>query len=504
MDTRKLKTLLVFALTLMLAISVEAQANTLVLNTPAEGSLAPGESDTWTFTAQNSAVLSFALQSQTDGFDAAIVLTDSSGTRIISNDDYNYPDSFDPLLEAITMPRNDTFTLTVSGVNNTGGDYTLTMLPGYSVPAYSDDFSVSDWQPLSDILTAELTDEQLSLNISGARVTEAAFDNAADTFDDFYAQAQVTNVANASGWVAGLAFRHQDNSYYRVAISSDGTWRFLRVEDGVETVIRDWTPHPNIVPGAARFTLAVLARGVGFDFFYNTGYIGSASDSALTGAGKVGLVLGTISSQASTSSATFDDLIVTTPAETDAGYIIPQQLYGADPSALVQTLKRRHVVSAAGQMALTIPESSVQFARPGINRFMLGNGTRFGNFALGAVVTLSAGVRGPAGCGIVFRFASETDYTLAYFNQDGEFGVSERTGDTFSPGISGVNSPFSSGQHQMLIIANDDMLYYYLDGVLVGTLEETAQDGEIGIAVVNFEPNTTNCTYNNLWLWNWE
>lgn len=504
MDTRKLKTFLVFVLALSLAVSVQAQANTLVLNTPVEGSLAPGASNTWTFTAQNSAVLSFSLQSQTDGFDAALVLTDSSGNRIIGNDDYNYPDSFDPLLEAVTMPRNDTFTLTVSGVNNTGGDYTLTMLPGYSVPAYTDDFTGSDWQPLSDILTAERTDEQLSLNISGARVTEAVFDNAADTFDDFYAQVQVTSVANASGWVAGLAFRHQNNSYYRVAISSDGTWRFLRVEDGVETVIRDWTPHPNIVPGATRFTLAVLARGVGFDFFYNTGYIGSASDTALTGAGNVGLALGTFSSQASASSGTFDDLIVTTPAETDAGYIIPQQIYGADPSALVQTLKRRHVVSAAGQMALTIPESSVQFARPGINRFMLGNSTRFGNFALGAVVTLSAGVRGPAGCGIVFRFTGETDYTLAYFNQDGEYGVSKRTGDTFSPGISGVNSPFSSGQHQMLIIASDDVLYYYLDGLLVGTLEETAQEGEIGIAVVNFEPNTTNCTYNNLWLWNWD
>lgn len=503
MDTRKLKILFVFVFALALVGSVQAQANTLLLNTPAEGSLAPGETNTWTFTAQNSAVLSFSLQSQTDGFDAAIALTDSSGNRIISNDDYNYPDSLDPLLEAVTMPRNDTFTLTVSGVNNTGGDYTLTMLPGYSIPAYSDDFSASDWQPLSDILTAERAEEQLSLNISGARVTEAVFDNTADTFDDFYAQAQITSVANPAGWTAGIAFRRQENSYYRVLISSDGTWRFSRVEDGTETVIRDWTPHPNIVPGATRFTLAVLARGVGFDFFYNTGYIGSASDATLT-AGNIGLALGTFSSQPSASSATFDDLIVTTPAETDAGYIIPQQIYGADPSALVQTLKRRHVVSAAGQMALTIPESSVQFARPGINRFMLGNGTRFGNFALGAVVTLSAGVRGPAGCGIVFRFTSETDYTLAYFDQDGEYGVSKRTGDTFSPGISGVNSPFSSGQHQVLIIANGDTLYYYIDGVLVGTLEETAQDGEIGIAVVNFEPNTTNCTYNNLWLWNWD
>jgi hypothetical protein len=433
-----------------------------------------------------------------------MTLTDSSGNVVTRSDDYDYPNSLDPLLEAITMPRADTFTLTVSGVNNTAGDYTLTMLPGYSVPAYIDDFASSNWQPLSDVLTVEQTDEQLTLGISGARVNEAIFDNDADIFGDFYAQAQVTNVFNSSGWVVGMAFRHQGDSYYLLSINAEGTWRFSVIENGTERVLRDWTLHPNIVAGANRFTIAVLARGAGFDFFFNTGFIGSASDATLTEAGTIGLALGTFATQSSTSGATFDDLIVTTPAENDNGYIIPQQVFSADPAASVQSLRRRHVVSALGQMAITIPESSVQFARPGINRIMLGGGTRYSNFALGAVVNLSAGVRGPAGCGIVFRFTSETDYTLAYFNQDGEYGVSKRTGDTFSPGISGVDTSFSTGLHQMLIIANENRLYYYLDGQLVGTLEEPAQDGEIGIAVVNFEGNTTACTYTNFWLWNWD
>jgi hypothetical protein len=34
-------------------------------------------------------------------------------------------------------------------------------------------------------------------------------------------------------------------------------------------------------------------------------------------------------------------------------------------------------------------------------------------------------------------------------------------------------------------------------------MDNTAQEGEVGIAVVNFEPNTTSCHYTNLWLWNW-
>jgi hypothetical protein len=154
-------------------------------------------------------------------------------------------------------------------------------------------------------------------------------------------------------------------------------------------------------------------------------------------------------------------------------------------------------------MALTIPESSVQYAQPGINRFMLGRGTRFTNFALGALVSLNAAIRGPAGCGVVFRFANETDYTLAYFNQDGEYGLSERDGDTFRPGVYGVELGMSTGQHHILIVASGDTVYYYLDRRLVGSVENSAQEGEVGIAVVNFEGNSTSCSYSNLWLWRW-
>ncbi|MEP7291205.1 MAG: PPC domain-containing protein [Chloroflexota bacterium] len=476
----------------------------MALLTPTSGSLPPGGTNTWTFSAQNSAVLSFVLEAESDDLDPAITLTDSSGNEIVSSDDYDYPHSLNPLLEAITMPRTDTFTLTVSSVNGTSGDYVLTMLPGYSVSAYSDDFSKTDWRPLSDVLSAQQTDEQLNLSITGARRSAPAFDNDAETFADFYAQAQVVNVSNLSGWVVGMALRREGDSYYLLSINAQGTWRFSVVEDGSETVIRDWTPHPNIVPEATSFSLGVLAKGVGFDFFYNTGYIGSSSDDTLTSAGQIGLMLGTFSSQASTSSATFGNLTVTVPTLIDGAGVIPQEITAGDGSAIVQSLKRTHAVSANGEMTLTIPEASVQYARPGVNRVMLARGSRYTNFALGAVVDLSAAAPGPAGCGVVFRFASETDYTLAYLNQEGEYGVSERDGDVFSAGLYGTNSSIGAGQHHLLLIASGDTVYYYVDRHLVGSLENTAQEGEIGIAVVNFELNSTTCSYSNLWLWQWD
>ncbi len=260
MDARNLKITLLLVAVLSLAFPAQAQ-DALPLVTPVTGSLAPNETDAWTFSAQNGAVLSFALQAQSDGFDPAITLTDSSGHEVIHSDDYNYPDSLDPLLEAVTMPRTDTYTLTVSGVNGTSGSYTLTMLPGYSVNSYQDDFSSSGWHALDATLTAQQTDGQLAMSTQGTRPTSAAFDNAAPTFADFYAQAQVVNVSDPSGWAVGMAFRRQGDSFYLLSINSQGYWRFSLFQNGDEQVIRDWTAHPNIIPGNNKFSIGCAGEG---------------------------------------------------------------------------------------------------------------------------------------------------------------------------------------------------------------------------------------------------
>lgn len=510
MDARKLSTItriVLFASLIAIlprAISIQAQTS-LSLLTPVEGEIAPGTTDQWTFSAVNGAVLSFSVAADTaTDLDPAVVLTDSSGRAVLSSDDYNYPTSLDPLLEAVTMPRTDTYTLTVSGYNNSAGAYTLTMLPGYGIPAYSDDFTTTQWQATGTTLTAQRSNGALSLSSSGSTAPAAAFSSAGDvTFSDFYAQAQVVNVSGgSSGWIVGMALRRQGDSYYLLSINSSGSWRFSLVQDGVERVLHDWTPHPGIRPGETGFSLGVMASGVGYDFFYNSGYIGAEDDATLTGAGQIGLTVSAVGSQPS--SATFDDLVVTTPVVVDGGYVVPQELQVGDSVQMVQALRRLHLIAADGQMSLNLPESSVEYARPGINRFMLGRGAQYTNFALGTTLDLSgASPNTSAGCGLVFRFTGETDYTLAYLDQTGEFGVSKRTGDVFSPGIYGDNDRLGAGTHQLLVIANANTLYYYIDRQFVGSLDNAAQAGEIGIAVVNFENNSTSCQYSNFWLWQW-
>ena len=136
---------------------------------------------------------------------------------------------------------------------------------------------------------------------------------------------------------------------------------------------------------------------------------------------------------------------------------------------------------------------------------MLGRGTTYTNFALGGTVDLQGSVpTGAAGCGIVFRFVDETHYTLAFIDQTGGFGISQREGDNFLPGLFGERDEIGQGRHHLLIIADSNTLYYYIDRQFVGTLENAPQEGQIGIAVVNFEGMTTSCSYSNLWLWEWD
>ncbi len=71
------------------------------------------------------------------------------------------------------------------------------------------------------------------------------------------------------------------------------------------------------------------------------------------------------------------------------------------------------------------------------------------------------------------------------------------------PGLEGIDASLGAGQHHLLLIATESEVYYYIDRQLVGSVENAPVDGEVGIAAVNFELNSTTCTYTNLWLWKW-
>lgn len=496
----------------VMSVTVLSAQSPLTVNTPVEGTVSENADQRWTFQSFLGGVWSFVVEGQ-DGFDPVIALSDTSGRILTGNDDYDYPNTRDALLEAVTLNRTDTYTLRVSGFERTGGNYRLTMLPGFARLLAQDDFSSgADWQSTDTNLTAAAEDGRLNMVAQGTppnagRTTFAAH-TTLDPVRDFYMGARVMSVTNPSGWIVGAAFRQVGSSHYLIEFSHQGLWRFSVIQSGAARVLRDWTPHPAIVAGTTQFSFGVLARGTGFDVFYNGAFIGDVNDNTIPDAGRIGLAVGTVSVLESRTTAQFDDVIITVPFNEDITPIIPSQVIISDATNMTQALKRNHVVSASGTLALTVPNVTVEFARAGVNRQMVGQATRYTNFALGATVELNPASVGVAGCGLIVRQINENNYTLAYLDSTGGYGISQRQADEFAPGLFGVDerfleTPTNGGRHHLLLIADRNTLYFYIDGQFVGTAESNPQAGEVGAAVVNFDNVIMTCQFDDLWLWRW-
>ncbi|MFN8378607.1 MAG: hypothetical protein U0452_08045 [Anaerolineae bacterium] len=498
------RTLVFMLLFVGLTASLASAQESLTFNTPVRGEVTPGQSETRTFSGKAGQVISLLVNSA-GTLDPVLTLLNADGAPILTDDDFAWPEAGDSLLQAVTLPYTGRYSIQVSGFDNTAGQYTLTISEGYAIVQESLPLdSAQGWTSMASSLQVQSTDAGLMLTMRGVRTSEAAFGVPAESAD-LAAFVDVVNVTNPSGWVAGLALRRVGDAYNAVQINSEGRWRFVRIEGDEQTVIRDWTSHPAIVAGQSSFRLGAFAKGSAFDFFYDGAFIGSASDDTLAEPGEAGLVAGTISSVQAETRATFANLTLTRPLQVDGQMPIPQQVVVGDGTTMAQSLSRRHVVQGDGQMMLTVPEASVNYARPGVNRLMLGQGTEFGDFAYGGTVRINQLTSGQSGCGLVVRYSGETDYALAWLDGQGAYGLSQRAGDEFAPGLYGENSDLDpTAPHQLLVIASDHILYFYVDGLSAGQLEVPSTQGEVGAAVVNFEGIDTTCTFFNLWLWRWE
>lgn len=490
-------------------LPVAAQtAGELTPGVTVEGSLSAGQPQTWTFRAIASELLSFRVESRT-ALDPVLTISDSDGRVVLFNDDYAYPESVDSLIEALTMPRTDTYTATVSAYGSGVGAYTLTMTRGFAQPQADEAIApASGWEAVpfgGAQAEVESGENQIALSVSGVRASAMAYHPDTAAFADYFASVRIVDVDNtANAWAAGLALASDAENYYAVWVNQTGSWRFTVRNGDQETVLRDWNTHPVIRPGETTFTLSALSRNGGFDIYYNYGFVGSVSSNPLTDPVRIGVFAAATNSLESATTAQFADLLVTTPYTVDGEVVLPDRIVVGDAQTVASALVRRHLASADGSIVLTVPESSVQYARPGVNRLMLGGGVRYATFVLGAYVTINQGTTGVGGCGLVFRFASETDYWLAFLDSAGGAGLSQRSGEDFAPGIFSEGAPPErASEHHLLVIATQHTLYFYVDGRLIGSAEAEAVSGQIGAAVVNFEGVDTSCSLRNLWVWNW-
>jgi hypothetical protein len=506
-DARKpIALLLLCAGLLSIAAVTSAQSDSLERLTAVEGRVAEGESQSWTFQAASGEILSLFVKDISGGFDPVITILNNAGEELITNDDYNHPSNGDSLLEAVTFPFTGTYRASVSGFNGEAGAYRLTLLPGFSQVETNENFNGNlTWEALGEPLNVSASDGTIALSLEGARLRGIAVDPRADTPANYFAQTQVNASGGADGWSIGMAARIQNaDEYYILGVNSLGQWRFILHQAEGDQVIRDWTPHPAIVPDKATFTLGMLVNDIGYDFFYDGQLFGRLTDATLPSNGDFGLAVETLGSPTSQTTALFDDLIITIPTLVNNQIIIPEQVVIGTPSDTVQELQRRSLIPGGGEMGMTVSESFVESQRPGVERLMLGRGATYQDFVMGTVVSWQTASAGTTGCGLVLRTVDDTNYTLAYIDQTGGYGLSQREGDTFQPGIFGEIANFEVGTHHLLVIARDDILYYYVDGQYKGTLENNPVEGTVGDAVVNYDPISTSCTFNETWVWHWD
>ncbi|MFW5748970.1 MAG: hypothetical protein ACOCYT_05080, partial [Chloroflexota bacterium] len=358
------------------------------------------------------------------------------------------------------------------------------------------------WQGegLADV---EIIDGIATVRAEGVRSGGLLFDPDAPAVGDSYTRVVINGVTGRGGWAAGLAVRVQPNGdHYRLLINDRGEWQFAAVVDGEVLIVRDWRTHPAIAVGSTDFEISILANGPIFSIFYEGQQLGQLDDDTITGVGSAGLAIQSANAVGSEMTARFDELSITIPFEIPDGRVFPDRIVPGSPRITAQELARRGVMPTGGQLAWEIPESFIEAQSPGVSRLPLVESTAFSRFAMGTRATVNAAAPGPVGCGLLVGNQSDTSYIVAFVDTDGGYGISQREGDRFEPGLYGENPAWSVADGvELVLVADGEMLHLFVDQVHAGTVPLTVPDGQVGNVIINFEPVSASCQFRDTWVW---
>ncbi|MGJ3238249.1 MAG: hypothetical protein ACFE0Q_06045 [Anaerolineae bacterium] len=504
---RYLVGILISTCLLLLHYSEPHAQQTLDLNTMLEGTVSRGETVRYNFNAREGQLLSFVASAE-DSLDPILHIESVSNTLIMRNDDYDYPNTLDAIIEGFTAPYSGNYTLVVSGYGDSSGTYQVGMFSGYSQLFAQDVFNNGgNWQAVGLMDGVEPRFEVVNgtANLALDGINESGLALGLDAPEGVYfLRGMIDSITDTAGWRVGLVFGYQNElNFYRVLVNYRGAWRLTVMQNGEERVLRDWNVHPAILPDTRTFSLSVLINDGYFDVFYNDQYVGSGADSTWR-SGQIGITTESIDTIGSTVTARFDEVSITQPTALTDGTIFPLMIMNQGTNSSIRELEQRLLIPAGGEMAFTLTESFAQNNRAGVSRFQIGSGRTATNFALSARVSWANSGSALNGCGLTVRDTGDDRYVLAYIDSEGGAGLSERDGEQFTQNMYREGLDTLQAPYDMVLIVRDDLIHYYLNGQHIATLGVPARDGVISSAVVNFEDINTNCQFNNLWMWQWD
>ncbi len=492
------------ALLLLVAFSsLEAQAGQLRLGDIVEGSLTPGESHRYTFSALALTLLSIRVEALDDALDPRFELLDRNSRLIIENDDYDYPATRDAAIQALVLRSTSSYTIVVSGHGGSGGDYRLHLLPGFDVLALHDvTMDKAQWQVAFSDAELDISESSLyAVELQGYARTAVVLAQHLPPERDIYFEVDYNSVSSSVGWNLGLVFRFQSpQNYHRLLLSKTGYWRIERVEGGETVTLRGWTTHPAIVPGESDFRLGILASGQHLDVVYKGQVVGSVADEGRQRAGALGIIMRTDDRSSGLMSFAVRQSLLTLPTRVKQEILFPQRILQRLDYLMAHDLARKQLIPAGYTVSFVQRESSVRHVRKGVTRIAIAPDRQVEQFALGAALNFQQSGGENGGCGLFFHFNDENHYTLAYMTSEGDYGLSRRSAEGFAPGIYGLRAPPAGPDHYLLVIALDDIIHFYLDEAYAGSLPSEPRVGSIGIAVVNYESAESACVFDDLWL----
>ncbi len=500
-DFGRLSGLLLFIA--LLSTPAFAQDRTLALGNPVEDELAPEETHRYSLIALELTLVSFRVEALSETLDPQLAIYDSSGELVITNDDYAYPDSLDAIIQAFVLPKSDQYTVAVSGFDGTSGAYQLHLLPGYDVQIHAKEkLLLEDWEVVNRLANVQQAgSNRLVIETDGMATTAVMLGTGFAQERDFYFEVQFDNVSSANEWQVGLAFRYaRPDSHSRVLLNKRGFWRMERVDEGDIVIVRNWGTHPAIVPGESKFRLGILASGEHFDIVYNGQIVGMVGDNKSEAFGGVGVAMRTADVVGSRLSFAISHAIMTIPTRVDEAVIVPDQLLTRPYHVMDNVLARQQLIPVDGEIKMFLPQSSVRRRLAGVTPYLLGSGLRFGEFAIGAQLSFEMSSEANGGCGILFHYQDEEHYQLAYATAEGDYGLSQRQGEVFAPGIYANKPTRKRDKHDMLLIVYDGAIHYYVDDERIGQLAYETSPGSVGIAVVNYASVETNCVFEDFWV----
>jgi hypothetical protein len=485
----------------------------LKMNAYTEGQIQAGTPQRWQFVARQGAMLSFYVRAVDDTLDPVITIETLDDELLISNDDAAYGITSDALIEGFSPPRNGTYALTISsfGEKDTGA-YQLVMLPGYANMLTSEDFGNNPlWMTLlentgSPLMNVDTADGTMLLAMEGASQSGiVTVGDEAAVYQEGYVYVDV-EIAAVRGWEAGLVLRHQDeDNYYVFKVNSSAQYRFEAVIAGEPVVMSDWTRHP-AVDGRQEFSLGALLNGTTIEVFVDGEVIEAFPNLTQPQPGRVGFYAGTPDLFNASIEAHFDNYVITTPLELDNKPVFPAHVVVGTADDMLRDLQRRRLVPLTGAMVAKGQAVRVQDTAAGISRIRFTEG-EYTNFVVGANVGWVQDKTGVGGCGIALREDGSdgaNQYDFAFIGSDGRYGLQHREPDEFLPGGIYGEDLKPNNLYHMLLVVLDDSAHLFIDGVYYGTLEQATTTGSVSMAVVNFDPLRTVCSFQNAWLWNFD